>query len=167
MYCTSSRVNSGRTPPRSTGSAWSTNVATLAALARTIAFSAADCDEFGDEDAEADDDGDDRGRASLLLHPATSAASATGITNHRTPRIPSPTVVIEPDWCQDARSPTASARPRQTASPVSTADMRILPQHRRHLNGLAMRDGSPAYVTVLAATDTPLGWRTSNDNCSC
>src|SRR3954452_6261038 len=117
MYCTSSRVNSGRTPPRSTGSAWSTNAATLAVLARTIAFSAADCDEFGDEEAEANDEGDDRGRATSLLQPATSAASATGVTNHRTPRIPSPTVVIEPDWCQDARSMTASARPRQRQAP--------------------------------------------------
>jgi uncharacterized protein (TIGR03032 family) len=40
----------------------------------------------------------------------------------------------------------------------------LAPQDRCHLNGLAMRDGSPAYVTVLAATDTPSGWRTSNDN---
>jgi uncharacterized protein (TIGR03032 family) len=32
-------------------------------------------------------------------------------------------------------------------------------QDRCHLNGLAMRDGSPAFVTVMAATDTPGGWR--------
>lgn len=38
-------------------------------------------------------------------------------------------------------------------------------QDRCHLNGLAMRDGSPAYVTVLAATDTPGGWRSRDDNC--
>jgi uncharacterized protein (TIGR03032 family) len=30
---------------------------------------------------------------------------------------------------------------------------------RCHLNGLAMHDGSPAFVTVLARTDTPSGWR--------
>jgi uncharacterized protein (TIGR03032 family) len=36
-------------------------------------------------------------------------------------------------------------------------------QDRCHLNGLAMRDGSPAYVTVLAATDTPGGWRSADD----
>ncbi len=35
-------------------------------------------------------------------------------------------------------------------------------QDRCHLNGLAMRDGSPAYVTVLAATDVPGGWRTAH-----
>jgi uncharacterized protein (TIGR03032 family) len=32
-------------------------------------------------------------------------------------------------------------------------------QDRCHLNGLAMRDGSPAYVTVMAPTDEPGGWR--------
>ncbi len=33
-------------------------------------------------------------------------------------------------------------------------------QDRCHLNGLAMRDGSPAFVTVMAPTDEPGGWRT-------
>jgi uncharacterized protein (TIGR03032 family) len=33
-------------------------------------------------------------------------------------------------------------------------------QDRCHLNGLAMRDGTPAFVTVLARTDAPSGWRT-------
>jgi len=32
-------------------------------------------------------------------------------------------------------------------------------QDRCHLNGLAMRDGSPAFVTVMACTDDPRGWR--------
>jgi uncharacterized protein (TIGR03032 family) len=41
----------------------------------------------------------------------------------------------------------------------------LAPQDRCHLNGLAMRDGSPAFVTVLSATDTPAGWRAMNDNC--
>lgn len=30
---------------------------------------------------------------------------------------------------------------------------------RCHLNGLAMRDGKPRYVTALGTTDTPSGWR--------
>lgn len=30
---------------------------------------------------------------------------------------------------------------------------------RCHLNGLAVRDGRPAYVTALGETDTPAGWR--------
>ncbi|GAB2775071.1 TIGR03032 family protein [Nocardioides salsibiostraticola] len=32
-------------------------------------------------------------------------------------------------------------------------------QDRCHLNGLAMRDGAPAYVTVMAQTNQPSGWR--------
>jgi uncharacterized protein (TIGR03032 family) len=32
-------------------------------------------------------------------------------------------------------------------------------EDRCHLNGLAMVDGRPAYVTALARTDTPGGWR--------
>ena len=35
----------------------------------------------------------------------------------------------------------------------------LAPQDRCHLNGLAMRDGAPAFVTVMAATDQPRGWR--------
>lgn len=36
----------------------------------------------------------------------------------------------------------------------------LAPQDRCHLNGLGMRDGQPAYVTVMATTDDPGGWRT-------
>jgi uncharacterized protein (TIGR03032 family) len=32
-------------------------------------------------------------------------------------------------------------------------------QDRCHLNGLAMRDGSPAFVSVMAVSDEPGGWR--------
>ena len=35
----------------------------------------------------------------------------------------------------------------------------LAPQDRCHLNGVAMRDGSPAFVTVMARTDEPGGWR--------
>ena len=35
----------------------------------------------------------------------------------------------------------------------------LAPQDRCHLNGLAMRDGSPAFVTVMARSDEPGGWR--------
>ena len=37
-------------------------------------------------------------------------------------------------------------------------------EDRCHLNGLAMRDGSPAYVTVMAQTDEPGGWRAVRNN---
>ena len=36
---------------------------------------------------------------------------------------------------------------------------RLAAQDRCHLNGLAMRDGAPAFVTVMAMTDEPGGWR--------
>jgi uncharacterized protein (TIGR03032 family) len=38
---------------------------------------------------------------------------------------------------------------------------------RCHLNGLAMADGVPRYVTALAETDTPQGWRENKVNSSC
>jgi uncharacterized protein (TIGR03032 family) len=41
---------------------------------------------------------------------------------------------------------------------------RLAPEDRCHLNGLAMRDGRPAYVTVMAPTDEPSGWRASRND---
>jgi uncharacterized protein (TIGR03032 family) len=41
---------------------------------------------------------------------------------------------------------------------------RLAPQDRCHLNGLAMRDGSPAFVTVMARSDEPGGWRKERNN---
>lgn len=35
----------------------------------------------------------------------------------------------------------------------------LAPQDRCHLNGLAMVEGTPRYVTALGETDTPGGWR--------
>lgn len=35
----------------------------------------------------------------------------------------------------------------------------LAPEDRCHLNGLAMRDGQPRYVTALGASDTAGGWR--------
>ena len=35
----------------------------------------------------------------------------------------------------------------------------LAPDDRCHLNGLALVDGAPLYVTALGATDTPKGWR--------
>ncbi len=35
----------------------------------------------------------------------------------------------------------------------------LVPEDRCHLNGLAMRDGSPAYVTALGASNEVGGWR--------
>ncbi|NGY04880.1 TIGR03032 family protein [Solimonas terrae] len=38
------------------------------------------------------------------------------------------------------------------------------PEDRCHLNGMAMRDGRPAFVTCLAETDTRQGWRAQRRN---
>lgn len=35
----------------------------------------------------------------------------------------------------------------------------LAPEDRCHLNGLAMSDGAPRYVTALSRTDRPSGWR--------
>jgi uncharacterized protein (TIGR03032 family) len=43
----------------------------------------------------------------------------------------------------------------------------LAPQDRCHLNGLAMRDGAPAFVTVMARTDEPGGWRKSRNDSGC
>jgi uncharacterized protein (TIGR03032 family) len=40
---------------------------------------------------------------------------------------------------------------------------RLAPEDRCHLNGLAMRNGTPAYVTVMAETDEPGGWRATKN----
>ncbi|MGF1532492.1 MAG: TIGR03032 family protein [Bernardetiaceae bacterium] len=36
---------------------------------------------------------------------------------------------------------------------------KLVPQDRCHLNGLALRDGEPAYATAVSRSDVPNGWR--------
>jgi uncharacterized protein (TIGR03032 family) len=43
----------------------------------------------------------------------------------------------------------------------------LAPEDRCHLNGLALMDGRPKYVTVLAETDTPQGWRPNKATSGC
>jgi uncharacterized protein (TIGR03032 family) len=43
----------------------------------------------------------------------------------------------------------------------------LLPEDRCHLNGLALRDGQPKYVTCLGQTDSPNGWRVNKANGGC
>jgi uncharacterized protein (TIGR03032 family) len=40
-------------------------------------------------------------------------------------------------------------------------------EDRCHLNGLALADGAPRYVTALAETNTPQGWRADKANSGC
>ena len=49
--------------------------------------------------------------------------------------------------------------PRWTPPYIS----RLAPEDRCHLNGVAMRDGRPAYVTVMARSDEPGGWRAARN----
>jgi uncharacterized protein (TIGR03032 family) len=41
---------------------------------------------------------------------------------------------------------------------------KLAAEDRCHLNGLAMKDGAPAYVTAVAATDVADGWREHRDS---
>ena len=41
------------------------------------------------------------------------------------------------------------------------------PEDRCHLNGLAMVDGRPKYVTALGTTDSPGGWRGNKARAAC
>jgi uncharacterized protein (TIGR03032 family) len=44
---------------------------------------------------------------------------------------------------------------------------RLAPEDRCHLNGLALVDGRPGYVTAVADTDTPQGWRPNKGTAGC
>ena len=57
--------------------------------------------------------------------------------------------------CLSALHPSYSFAPRWQP-PFITA---LRPEDRCHLNGLAVVDGRPRYVTALAETDSPAGWR--------
>src|SRR5262245_39792436 len=43
----------------------------------------------------------------------------------------------------------------------------LRPEDRCHLNGLALETGRPKYVTALAETDTPRGWRPNKATTGC
>jgi uncharacterized protein (TIGR03032 family) len=57
--------------------------------------------------------------------------------------------------CLASLHPTYSFAPRWRPPFVSA----LRPEDRCHLNGLALVDGQPRYVTALAETDSPQGWR--------
>jgi uncharacterized protein (TIGR03032 family) len=57
--------------------------------------------------------------------------------------------------CICTRDPRDSFFPRWRPPFVSA----LAPEDRCHLNGLAVVDGQPRFVTVLAASDSPGGWR--------
>jgi uncharacterized protein (TIGR03032 family) len=57
--------------------------------------------------------------------------------------------------CLATIDPSASFAPRWRPPFVS----KLEPSDRCHLNGLAMQNGAPRYVTALGAADEPGGWR--------
>jgi uncharacterized protein (TIGR03032 family) len=65
--------------------------------------------------------------------------------------------------CLAALHPYYSFAPRWRPPFVSA----LLPEDRCHLNGLAVVDGQPRYVTALAETDSPAGWRLVKHNGGC
>jgi len=44
---------------------------------------------------------------------------------------------------------------------------KLAPEDRCHLNGLAMRDGQPAYVTAVSRSDVAAGWRQRREQGGC
>jgi uncharacterized protein (TIGR03032 family) len=65
--------------------------------------------------------------------------------------------------CLCALHPHYSFAPRWRPPFISA----LRPEDRCHLNGLAVVDGQPRYVTALAETDTPSGWRAGKNNGGC
>ena len=65
--------------------------------------------------------------------------------------------------CLCALHPHYSFAPRWRPPFISA----LRPEDRCHLNGLAVVDGEPRYVTALAETDTPGGWRAVKTNGGC
>ncbi|MFO0965448.1 MAG: TIGR03032 family protein [Gemmataceae bacterium] len=65
--------------------------------------------------------------------------------------------------CLCALHPHYSFAPRWRPPFVSA----LRPEDRCHLNGLAVVDGQPRYVTALGETDSPAGWRPVKQNGGC
>jgi uncharacterized protein (TIGR03032 family) len=65
--------------------------------------------------------------------------------------------------CLAALHPSYSFAPRWRPPFVSA----LRPEDRCHLNGLAVVDGQPRFVTALAETDSPQGWRAAKATGGC
>jgi uncharacterized protein (TIGR03032 family) len=65
--------------------------------------------------------------------------------------------------CLAALHPAYSFAPRWRPPFVSA----LRPEDRCHLNGLALVDGQPRYVTALSGTDSPQGWREVKATAGC
>jgi uncharacterized protein (TIGR03032 family) len=65
--------------------------------------------------------------------------------------------------CLSALHPHYSFAPRWRPPFISE----LRPEDRCHLNGVAVIDDQPRYVTALAETDSPAGWRPVKQNAGC
>ena len=65
--------------------------------------------------------------------------------------------------CLSALHPHYSFAPRWRPPFISA----LRPEDRCHLNGLAVVDGKPRYVTALGESDTPAGWRAAQHGGGC
>ena len=65
--------------------------------------------------------------------------------------------------CLAALHPHYSFAPRWRPAFISA----LSPEDRCHLNGVAVADGQPRWVTALAETDSPSGWRAVKHNAGC
>lgn len=65
--------------------------------------------------------------------------------------------------CLATTSETHSFKPLWKPGFISA----LAPEDRCHLNGLALRDGRPAYVTAVARTDAAAGWRDMRESGGC
>jgi uncharacterized protein (TIGR03032 family) len=65
--------------------------------------------------------------------------------------------------CLAALHPAYSFAPRWRPRFISA----VRPEDRCHLNGLALVEGQPRYVTALAETDSPAGWREVKETGGC
>lgn len=72
----------------------------------------------------------------------------------------SPVFVSTSFSCLATVSHTRSFKPLWKPSFIS----KLVPEDRCHLNGLAMRDGKPAFVTAVSTTDVASGWREHRDS---
>ncbi len=91
-------------------------------------------------------------RTSTVTGAIQSHEIAWGATDHGEPDL---WIVNTLFSCLAGLDPHYSFVPRWRPPFISE----VAAQDRCHLNGLAMRDGSPAFVTVMAPTNTPSGWR--------
>ena len=91
-------------------------------------------------------------RTSTVTGPIQAHEIAWGATDHGEPDL---WIVNTLFSCLAGLDPHYSFVPRWRPPFISG----VAAQDRCHLNGLAMRDGSPAFVTVMAPTDSPSGWR--------